>query len=508
MFGARKQDITYFTGKTMDQTVDELLNYSAAMPWAPIKNYTSTAPAGDPDNNLNMGDVWVDTHTSNSDVQASRRHSFRLWYMGVIINQDRNIREKMTLFWHNHFATEANVVANARFVYKHHALLRSSALGNVKQLVKAITIDPAMLAYLNGHLNSKEAPDENYSRELQELFTLGKENNPNYTEEDVRAAAKVLTGWRYDYNTATSFFDPAAHDVSNKTFSSFYNATVITGRTGPDAGEQELDALLDMIFAKKEQVSTYLVKKLYRWYLFHNVTPQIEDDVIQPLAKLLVDSNWEIKPVMKAFLTSAHFYDANFIGSQLKSPLDFVVGFLRECNVRFPDNGNVVNLYEHWNDFRRQSELMLQQPGDPPDVSGWKAYYQKPFYYEFWINSDTYPRRLTFTDEMVDYGYMTAGKAVVMDRVAFLKTLNNPSDPNQLIDELVELWFRTPISKEAKDQIKRDILLEGQTSDYYWTEFWVAYLSNPNDMVLKNMMDTRLVGLFKYLMSLAEYQLM
>ena len=150
-----------------------------------------------------------------------------------MINQDRSIREKMLLFWHNHFATETVDVGNGNLLYKHVNLMRTSALGNFKQLVRDITLDPAMLVYLNGRFNTATAPDENYGRELQELFTIGKESNPNYTEADVKAAAKVLTGWRVDtnLNTFPSYFTSSRHDSTNKVFSSFYNNTVITGRT-------------------------------------------------------------------------------------------------------------------------------------------------------------------------------------------------------------------------------------------------------------------------------------
>ena len=106
-----------------------------------------------------------------------------------------------------------------------------------------------MLRYLNGYLNSNTAPDENYARELQELFTLGKENNPNYTEDDVKQAARVLTGWRIDNNTNTYFFQANRHDTGNKQFSSFFNNKIITGRSGNTAGDLELDEFLNMIFS-------------------------------------------------------------------------------------------------------------------------------------------------------------------------------------------------------------------------------------------------------------------
>ncbi len=309
MFGASIDDVAYFKTKTMSQAVDELLNPSAPLPQPPIKEYTPTG-AATPDTAIAAGTTWVNDYNADGTVQSLRRASFKKWSIGLMINQDRSIREKMTLFWHNHFSTESAEINDPQVLYKHHSLLRSSALGNFKALVRAITIDPGMLRYLNGYLNTNTAPDENYGRELQELFTLGKENNPNYTEDDVKAAARVLTGWRITFATTSSYYDNTKHDKTNKQFSSFFNNTVITGQNGTTAGDTELDALLNMIFAKKAEVSKFIVKKIYRWFCYYTIDAAAQANVIDPLAQLLQDSNWEIKPVLSALLKSDHFFDA------------------------------------------------------------------------------------------------------------------------------------------------------------------------------------------------------
>ena len=159
----------------------------------------------------------------------------------------------------------------------------------MKQFVYEITLDPTMLIYLNGRLNTAAAPDENYARELQELFTLGKENNPNYTEADVIAAAKVLTGWRVNPNDASfpSFYTESRHDASNKQFSSFYNNTVITGRTGATGGTQEINDLINMIFSKSTEVTRHIVKRLYRFFVYSEIDATAMQNVIEPLALTL-----------------------------------------------------------------------------------------------------------------------------------------------------------------------------------------------------------------------------
>ncbi len=508
MFGARKSDIDYFLTRSMSQAVDELLNPTAPLPPPPVKNYQNTnTNAGDPDLAVSAGQTWVNTHTQDGTVQSNRRSSFRSWWMGVLINQDRSIREKMNLFWHNHFATEANETGNARYVYKHHNLLRQQCLGNVKTLTRAITIDSAMLVYLNGQLNTKTAPDENFSRELQELFTLGKENNPNYTEDDVKAAARVLTGWRNDAPNNTVFFDANRHDTTNKTFSAFYGGATITGRTGATAGDLELDDLLNMIFSKGEEVSRYLVTRLYRWFVYYDIDATTRANVIEPLAAQLRNGNWEIKPVLATLFKSEHFFDTLNQGCQIKSPVDFIVGLCREYTVVFPPATDYAAQYAHWNYLRNWGTLMQQTLADPPDVSGWKAYYQAPNFYEIWINSDTFPKRNQFTDTLVVNGYTNSSKKIIIDPVAYAKMMTNPADPNVLIADIVNHIFRVPLSVNSRNVIKKDILLTGQDQDYYWSNAWNAHIANPADTMAYTTVYTRLRDLLKYFMNLAEYHL-
>lgn len=509
MFGSRIGDINYFAAKTMSDAVDELLNPVAPLPAPPLKDYDGVTGAATPDNDVANGATWINSVNNDGTIQSRRRASFKKWWMGCMLQQDRSILEKMTLFWHNHFATETVDVSNANFLYKHANLLRTKALGNFKQLVRDITLDPAMLIYLNGRLNTATAPDENYARELQELFTLGKENNPNYTEADVKAAAKVLTGWRVDgnVNTFPAYFTSSRHDATNKTFSSFYGNTTITGRTGTTAGDVELDDLLNMIFAKNVEVSRFMAKKLYRFFVHYDIDAAAEANVIEPLALILRTNNWEIKPALQTLFKSEHFFDVLNRGAMIKSPIDHAVALCREWEVVFPDVATLyADTYGMWNYIMSVAAANQQNIGDPPNVAGWPAYYQVPQFYELWVNTDTLPKRNQFSDLMVGNGYSRNGKKIVIDAVEFTKKLSNPSDPNELINELFELLFQIPISQQAKDQLKKDFLLTGQDSDYYWSNAWNIYLASPVTANF-NVVNTRLRGLFKYCMNLAEYQL-
>jgi uncharacterized protein (DUF1800 family) len=506
LFGVSQSDLNYFKGKTVSQVVDELLNPTAPLPDPPVKEYTVPTTATTPDTNIAIGTTWVNDPNTDGTVASLRRASFKKWWMGVMINQDRSIREKLTLFWHNHFATETNDVGNAQYVYKHHSLLRANALGNFKNLTKLVTLDPAMLVYLNGQVNTASAPDENYGRELQELFCCGKGPGSQYTESDVKAAAKVLTGWRNNATTISSYFDATRHDTANKVFSSFYNNTIITGRTGATAGNQELDDLLTMIFNTQE-VAKYICRRLYRWFVYYDIDASVEANMITPLANILRNNNYEIKPVLAALLKSEHFFDILSRGCQIKSPVDLVVGLCREFAVSFQPASDYITNYGFYNYLVSWVSNMQQNIGDPPDVSGWKAYYQEPQFYQVWINSDTLPKRNQYTDTLIVNGYTFNSKKIQIDGAEYVKTLSNPANPNILIDDLVSALFRIDLSAASKAQLKRDILLSGQTTDSYWTDAWNVFINNPGNTANTTTVKNKLRDLIKYLMNLAEYQL-
>jgi uncharacterized protein (DUF1800 family) len=506
MFGAKKADVDYFKTKTMSQAVDELINPVAPNPAPPVKEYvTSTTPGVTPDANIVQGTTWVNDINSDGTVQSQRRASYKKWLTGIMINQDRSIREKLVMFWIDHFGNEATDVGNANWIYKQQELVRQYALGNFKQMIDAVTRDYAMLRYLNGYLNVASAPDENYARELFELFTLGKGPGSQYTEADVKEAAKVLTGWRVNGTTYTTFFDTNRHSAANKTFSSFFNNTVVTGRTGATAGQLELNDLLNMTFATPE-CAKFICRKIYRWFVYYTIDTATETNVITPLADIFRTSNYDIKPVLTALFKSEHFFDMINRGCMIKSPADQVVGSLREMNVQFPVLTDWDTNYGLWNTFYAWMVNMGQNLHDPPNVSGMPAYYQEPLFHEIWINSDSLPKRNQFTDIMINTGYARNGQRVQFNCVTFAQTLTNPGNPNDLIDEALKLFYRNDLSTQSKNQIKTQILLSGQQWDYYWTNAWTAWVASPTTANF-NTINTRLKSLFQYFFNLSEYQL-
>lgn len=505
MFGAKKADVDYFLGRTVSQSVDELMNPTAPNPTPPIKEYVTSTQPGTPDTNIAQGTTWVNDINNDGTVQSQRSASYKKWWTGVLVNQDRSIKEKMNFFWIDHFGNESSDIGNANWVYKQHTTIRQHTLGNFKQMVRDITLDYGMLRYLNGYLNTATAPDENYGRELQELFTLGKGPDSKYTEGDVKEAAKVLTGWRVNGANYTTFFDPTKHSSANKQFSSFYNNTIITGRTGATAGDLELNDLLNMIFAQNE-VAKFLVRKFYRWFVYYEIDAATEANVITPLADIFRSSNYDIKPVLTTLFKSEHFFDIANQGCVIKTPMDVVIGSMREFEVNMPLATDWDTNYGHWNTLYSWMINMGVNLHDPPNVAGMPAYYQEPAFHEIWITTDSLPKRNQFTDVMTNSGYLRNGFRMQFDFTTIAKTFSNPGNPNDLLKDALNYLYRIQVSPQTMAQMKTQMLLSNQLYDYYWTNAWSAYISNPTTANF-NTVNTRLKDLFRYIMNLSEYQL-
>jgi uncharacterized protein (DUF1800 family) len=500
LLGVKQSDIQAFTGQPLGAVIDALLTESA-VPSPPVNNYNSSSYT---DANVLSGQTWVNAPYTDGTADSLRTTSYKAWWMGQMIKQQPNIQEKMVLFWHNHFSTQTTTIADSRYEYKHNALLRLFALGNFKQLVKQVTLDPAMLRYLNGYLNVKTAPDENYGREMLELFTVGKGPNSLYTENDVKAAARVLTGYTVNATTISSGFDPNKHDATDKQFSAFYNNTLITGKTGA-AGATELDDLINMIFATNE-CALFICRYIYRFFIYYNIDDVTEANVIAPMADILRNNNYEIKPVLKALFTSQHFFDPLNKGCMIKSPVDFFVSVCREFDIAFPADTDYVNAYYMWDYIRTQAANISQNIGDPPNVAGWPAYYVAPEYHELWINTDTLPKRNQFTDTMLANGYTRNSKTIIIDAIAYTSKLSNPADPNILISDALLQLYSVDVATDVIYFLK-SILLSGQLADHYWTDAWNAFIATPTDASLKKIVTSRLTALYKYIMDLSEYQL-
>jgi uncharacterized protein (DUF1800 family) len=512
LFGTKPSDVDLFANKTLAEVVDSLFLPSAASqaPSPPLKNYYDPNFNFDPE--IPPGQTWVNTQ-DNALANARRKASVKAWWIGHMLKQEPTILEKMVLFWHNHFPIDMDD-KSVIMGYIYNKTLRLNALGNFKKLVKLITLDPMMLRYLNGAASNAVAPDENYARELQELFTVGKGEKALYTEGDIRAAARVLTGYQITIQSAgfpfQVLFQPSRHDAGDKQFSSFYNNKRILGRTGTE-GAKELDDLLDMIFEQNE-VALFICRKLYRFFVYYKIDASVEQNVIVPMAEIFRQSSYDIVPVLKALLTSAHFFETAFRGCVIKSPIDFVVGFGRTFNIFLPDFQpndfpSIQKAYAAWSVFHVSETngvaAQRQALADPPNVAGWPAYYQEPNYHRLWIDSETYPKRIKFVETLING---TGVNGVSIDVLSWTKTLAEPQDVQKLIDEAVETLYNVAVSPTFKARLK-SILLSGQSNESYWTTAWNDFLTNPTT-TNRSVVETRLLAFYRAIVVRPEYNLM
>ena len=500
LFGARLSEIRFLADKTIDEALDFLLQ-------DPISPLSPPLGAKDSDLEIPVGTTWVNT-PYNYKYRSQRIYSYNCWWIGRLIHQDLSLKEKMTLFWHNHFVIENDVVKNTNFNFKYNELIFRASLGNFKTLTEEMTVNVGMLNYLDGVDNEAGAPNENYARELFELFTVGKGplieegNYTNYTEHDIREAAKVLTGWKTNSNTNTSYFNSSKHDKSIKTFSEIFENHSITNNE-----EHEYKDLISMIFQKKE-TARFLIRKIYRWFVYYIIDENIEAEIIEPLATLFVQSDFELKPVLKKLLSSNHFFDENYRGCMIKNPLELNIGILRQLEFKVPDNTNIEIQYGFWNLVRYHTSTQDMELGNPPDVAGWPAWYLEPLYNELWINTATIPNKATLIKTAILWGIRPGSgmDKIYYDPFALAYLVNNPGDINELIETITSLLFPVAISNEQKNELK-ETLIPG-LPDFEWTAEWNKYINNPDDENQKNAVKNSLNNLLTKMCLMAEYQIM
>jgi uncharacterized protein (DUF1800 family) len=524
-FGPTQAEITAFTGLTATQAVQQLItnaNYSLV----PIDINDAASTVGQP----------VTTIPWNGDRNSELGYFVAYWWMGVMLGQNQPITllDKLTLFWQNHFVTARETVDEYRYIWRNLKLLRDNAFGNFRQLVIDVTKDPAMLIYQNGSENRVGAPNENYGREMQELFTIGVRDGtgtPNYTEDDVKTAARTLTGWTVtNYKTPgsttiSSVFDPARHDTTNKVFSGKYGNTVITGRSGATAGDLELADLTTMILNRPE-TARFMCRKLYRWFVNPSITPAIETNVIVPLATFFSSpaNDWKIRPVLEKLLTSQVFFDESNVGAIVKSPAEMMLGMLRFFGQLPRDMLTQPAAFRKYMDFVYYRMRDLQQPIlDQLTVFGYEPYYQTG-YSKVWINTNTIVLRGEFINYLVqgwyevEPGYRLQIPLVEMieaiqPNFADVPPLPQTTPPTgtpavtavQVLDTLLKNLFTTDISQAQKDFLI-DFILMQELPRTSWEFEWDAYRREPTDSYRRNTVLWRLQNLMKYMLRMAEYQ--
>lgn len=502
----------------LDDTLNELFKLTP-LPSPPLKSI----PDGTGNNQLNdpgalYGQTWVNADPFpnvnppmlRNRVIRSRSKSLYSWTFLQMHYSGISLREKLSLFWHNHFVTADAIIPHREYLY--YTLLRTHALGNFKALTKEITIDTSMLIYLSGAENTVRAPNENYSRELLELFTVGKGDlvapgdYTNYTEGDVIEMAKVLTGWTVpritDPNTLTAQFDNNRHTKGSKTLSHRFGNAVIA-----ENGDKEYSDLIDVIF-QQDECSRFIMRKLYRWFVSHDITGDIEMNIIDPLATILRSNNYDITFPLKVLLKSDHFFEST--ACMIKSPVDLIMSVSRGLSIE-PPQVSIEEEYDHAYNLYAMSADLEQALFFHPDVAGWKAYYQEPQFYKLWINNLMLPKRHEFCRLMVEGGNFTVnnGRHFITSPVPVLDVvahIPNASDPNVLINELANVLFNYPITSGQLTSLK-DVLIPG-LPDFEWTLEYSDYLSDPANPAFLRPVENKLKNLFSVMVRMSEFQIM
>ncbi len=396
------------------------------------------------------------TRNQIEDRWENQHDMLRQWWVEQMHGETLPAREKLTLFWSGHFTTEFtfdDVYSVPQLLYRQNQMLRSYRQGDLKQFVEQVTLDGAMLAYLGGELNVAGNPNENYARELFELFTTGL---GWYSEAEVQASARVLTGWKASkYNSApaprgmyNSYFIPEDHDIGAKELlggiiaarDEDFNTEVLVRR-------DEIRGMIELIFAlernegEQHAVARFIGEKLYHYFIYSKPVAPPEDFMLQ-LQQRFIDSNYNLRAVLAAILRSAHFFEPAVRGVQIKTPAEFMVGFARQMGASPANVATAMAAVE-------------QDLFDPRDVSGWDGY-------RAWISTKTYPLRAAFTRELI--------RAIPDAELAdWARRFPGYDDAYLLTTAVEEFLLPRPVSAERHDAYV-DALLTGDTRDYEWPE--------------------------------------
>ena len=556
-FGATKQQIDAFATLTPAQAITALYRQALPEPVLPIDPKT--------------GQEWVISGITDANSDGGELEEyFKRWFVGQMMSVGiapslslaYSAREKLVFFLHSHFTTITSKVANSRSLYFQNQLFRLFALDalnpdpiiNFKTLTVKVSVDNAMLRLLDGNLNVKGSVNENYGRELLELYSLGRglegtlPPSPGqgdyilYTEQDVQAAAKVLSGW--DVEDTFSTIDPdtnlprgtvkgsinnaSAHDNDPKQFSPRFSNAIIQadpllapgGIPNEASALDEVQQLIDLIYAKPETVKN-ICWKIYRYFVYAPHTPQeslgIDGSIVTEMANTFISNNFKIQPVIENLLRSQHFYEAtagvtddNF-GGIIRSPLDLVLHTLRFFEIPIPDmTTDPTGFYDATGEIVSNVYNQAMSFYEPYDVAGYDAYHQFPVYHRFWITPNTLANRYAFIRSVISNAEPGMFKVNVFDFVKNNIPNGTAADARLLVMELARYLLPVTDNLTFDDAVDDTSGLTAKRVNYfkerflqtfdeaYWTTRWNEGAGDLRD---------QLEYLFNALMQSPEYQL-
>jgi uncharacterized protein (DUF1800 family) len=556
-FGATKSQIDAFATLTPQVAINQLFRQTLPDPVLPPNPLT--------------GQPWFSTAPSDDEEDGDLQTYFKGWFVAQMMSNGipdslslaYSSREKIVLFLHTHFTTIQEKVNNSRSLYFQNQLFRLFALDalnpdplvNLKNLTVKLSIDNAMLRLLDGDLNVKGSPNENYARELLELYSIGRGLEGTlppptgqgdyilFTEQDVQAAAKVLSGWEVDDDFVTPDIDTtlprgavrggtlnaSSHDNEVKQFSArFNNATIqgnptlLNGGNPTEASARdEISQLIDLIYSKPEAAKN-ICWKIYRFFAYAPHTPAaslaIDSTIISTMADMLVANSYKIQPVIENLLRSQHFYEANGadvkddnFGGIIKSPIDLVIGTLRMFNIQLPNmNTDTGNFYMATGNILGIIDDLGMRFYQPYDVAGYDAYHQFPIYHRSWITPNYLARRYDFVRSVITATRPGMFKANVYDFVRNNFPGSVASDARSLVIELAKYFLPVADNLSFDDATDDTASLTAKRMNYfkerflqqfdelYWTTRW-----NEGALDLRDQLEF----LFNAMLQSPEYQL-
>ncbi|MEQ6167110.1 DUF1800 family protein [Ekhidna sp. MALMAid0563] len=470
-FAGSIAEIDAFAALTPAQAVGQLFNATLPDPVLPIDPLT--------------GNEWITGAFAPESEGSELERYFLAWHIGQMLGNgiDDSVklsyifRERLVFFLHTHFTTKRSVVGSSRALYFQQALFRLFAFDqeditipaedpmdpdtivprNFKQLTKKLSVDNAMLIFLDGRFNVKGSPNENYARELLELYSIGRGLEGNvpepdfqgdyfyFTEEDVQAGARVLSGFNVDQTFSNIDEETGlprgvvrggtiatSHEEGTKTFSSRMGNGVVTPDTdlmqaGNPTEESVLDEIsqfVDLVY-DQDETPRAICREIYRFFVYHQVDQALQDDIIQDMADIFIANEFKIQPVLEALFTSEHFYEAdageddNNFGSIIKSPIDLVLGFVRNFDIQLPNYETELNdYYSFTTDLLREISDQGMDYYEPFEVAGYAAYHQFPIFNRSWITTNYLTNRYNFIRGALSDGTnMEMGQVNVLDFV-------------------------------------------------------------------------------------------
>ena len=448
-FGCSLSDIDLYLNSTSESLIDDIVDGASNME-------VTTAPEWS---------QWDNKQFNKSENNKNYYHTIwqRQAFKDIINN---GFRERLTLFWSNHFVVEYKDVNQPAYLYQYYALIQSHALGNFKTFVSEMGLAPAMLRYLNGFENKKNSPNENYARELYELFTLGEGNG--YIQEDITETARALTGYnRFKTYLGVIEFNENSFDKGSKT---------IFGRSGNWGYNDVIDILFE---EKKDLIANFICNKIYRYF----VSPQLNSSIVSAMAETFKQNEFELKPVLKQLFKSEHFFDSVNSNVIIKSPIDLMLGLHHSLSFEYEDN---VDLELN---FRNKCREMGQEVFSPVDVAGWQGNHD-------WINSETLPKRWEFADYLL-IKYWQKNKNQFK---TFIQSLvgRDQTDLRVIVTQLKDFMF-------CPYEIKEDEITDAINT--FMGEVPESYFEDGTWSLNSNSVPKQVYDLMRFLITLPEFQL-